>query len=51
MELVLFQAVFLCIIFILPCQNKLTLKHEEQFSAHNELISNTQQSISTVWKP
>lgn len=38
MELVLFQAVFLCFI---PGQNKLILRHEEQFSTYNELISNT----------
>lgn len=48
MELVLFQAVWLCVIFVLPGQNKLILKLKEQFSAHNELISNTQQPISTV---
>lgn len=51
MELVLFQAVCLCVIFVLPGQNKLILKLKEQFSAHNELISNTQQPISTVSKP
>lgn len=48
MELVLFQAVCLCVIFVLPGQNKLILKLKEQFSTHNELISNPQQPISTV---
>lgn len=48
MELVLFRAVCLCVIFVLPGQNKLILKLKEQFSTHNELISNPQQPISLV---